>query len=213
MESGINRWVLERELWSEGYKRIMGLDEVGRGCLAGPVVAAGVILDGMNENLKDVLQRVQDSKNMDLNARTEMAEVIKREASFFTVQESSPAEIDKHNILRASLLTMKKCVDTEGAAPDYLLVDGNKYLDTILPHSCVIKGDDKSVSIGAASILAKVYRDNLMWKLHEQYPYYGWNTNVGYPTKKHYSGLETYGISPYHRRKFNLKTEKELKVD
>lgn len=213
MESETNRWLIEKKLWSEGYERVMGLDEVGRGCLAGPVVAAGVILDGMNKNLKDVLHQVQDSKNMELETRTEVAEIIKREASFWTVKESSPAEIDKHNILKASLLTMQKCVDTEGAVPDYLLVDGNRYLDIILPHSCVVKGDDKSVTIGAASILAKVYRDNLMWKLHEQYPYYGWDTNVGYPTRKHYSGLETYGISPCHRRKFNLRTRKELRID
>ena len=190
----------------------MGLDEVGRGCLAGPVVAAGVILDGMNEDLKEALQQVQDSKNLDLDTRTEMAQVIKKESMFWTVQESSPAEIDRYNILKASLLTMQKCVDSEGAAPDYLLVDGNRYLDTILPHSCLVKGDDRSVSIGAASILAKVYRDELMWQLHDQYPYYGWNTNVGYPTQKHYEGLKTFGISPYHRRKFNLKTQRELKT-
>jgi len=213
MEPATNRWLFEKKLWGEGYTRIMGLDEVGRGCLAGPVVAAGVILDEMNENLEEGLKNVQDSKNLDLDTRNEMAEVIKQEAMFWTVQESSPAEIDRYNILKASLLTMQKCVDTEGAVPDYLLVDGNKYLDTILPHSCLVKGDNRSVSIGAASILAKVYRDELMWKLHEQYPYYGWNTNVGYPTQKHYEGLKVYGISPCHRRKFNLKTQRELKTD
>lgn len=213
MDSETNRWLMEQQLWDEGYRRVMGLDEVGRGCLAGPVVAAGVILDGLNENLRETLKQVQDSKNLDLQTRTEVAETIKEEALYWTIQEGSVEEIDRHNILNASLLTMQKCVDTDGATPDFLLVDGNRFLDSLIPYRCVIKGDDKSVSIGAASILAKVYRDKLMWRLHEQFPWYGWDTNVGYPTQKHYNGLQEYGISPWHRRKFNLKTEKELKQE
>lgn len=191
----------------------MGLDEVGRGCLAGPVVAAGVILDGKKESLRELLKEVADSKQLDLPTRQKLVTVIKEEALYWTVQEGSVEEVIEHNILNASLLAMQKCADANGADPDFLLVDGNRYMDSIIPHKCLVKGDDRSVSIGAASILAKVYRDELMWSLHEKYPYYGWDTNVGYPTQKHYKGLQEYGISPLHRRNFNLKTEKELKVE
>lgn len=200
----MNRLKLENQLWSEGYERIMGLDEVGRGCLSGPVVAAGVVL-GCDLPIKDV----RDSKELSEKQRLELVPVIKKRARAWSVQECSPAVIDEVNILNAAMKAMQKCVEAASTRPDYLLVDGNKYSDTLLPHKCIVGGDDQSMSIGAASILAKVYRDNYMKKLHDEFPHYGWNTNVGYATKQHYEGLQEYGITKYHRRSFNLKTNLE----
>lgn len=184
----------------------MGLDEVGRGCLSGPVVAAGVIFKPAA-----VPKGLRDSKKLSLADREHFECIIKQKALFWTVQWCSPTVIDDLNILHASLKSMQKCVSEPGANADYLLVDGNRYGSTMYPHQCIVGGDDRSLSIAAASILAKVYRDNLMKDLHEKYPYYGWDTNVGYPTQKHYSGLEQYGITAHHRRSFNLRTDKELR--
>lgn len=200
----MDRYHIEKRLWSEGYRRIMGLDEVGRGCLCGPVVAAGVIIDP--ENLLN--EEVADSKSLTAVHREKLADEIKQEAVFWTVQEVSATEIDRLNILRASLQAMVKCTEGTGADPDYLLIDGNRFVPTLIQHRCVVKGDDKSASIAAASILAKVYRDKLMKELHRKYPEFGWNSNVGYPTKQHYSGLKEYGYTPHHRKSFRLKTEK-----
>jgi len=199
------RLYFEKKLWGEGYKRIMGMDEVGRGCLCGPVVAAGVIFKPGSS-----IKEIKDSKSLNVDDRVKLSNVIKNRASFWTIQQCSPREIDNLNILWASIKAMQKCSDTEGANPDYLLVDGNRFGSTIFPYTCITKGDDRSMSIAAASILAKVYRDNLMKNLHEKYPHYGWKTNVGYPTKEHYRGLKTYGITKYHRRSFRLKTDKEF---
>lgn len=199
-----DRLKFEKQLWSEGYQRIMGLDEVGRGCLSGPVVAAGVILEPETE-----MEGVQDSKKLTLAERLELSEVIKSKAVFWTIKWCSPEEIDELNILWASIKAMQKCTETDGAEPDYLLVDGNRFGSSIYPHSCIVKGDDRSLSIAAASILAKVYRDEWMMNLHEDYPHFGWDTNVGYPTKKHFEGLKEHGITEYHRRSFKLRTEKE----
>lgn len=193
----------EHRLWNQQYTRIMGLDEVGRGCLSGPVVAAGVIFEP-----DTFINEIRDSKQLNLNQRKELTEYIKDEAEFWTIQWCSPQEIDKLNILHASIKAMCKCAEDDGGDPDFLLVDGNRFSAGIYPYQCIVKGDDRSMSIAAASILAKVYRDELMIKLHDDYPYYGWDTNVGYPTAKHYQGLKEYGITPYHRRSFNLKTEK-----
>jgi len=206
-EAKINRLKFETQLWSQGYERVLGLDEVGRGCLAGPVVAAGVILKP-NSNIPGV----RDSKALSLKEREEFVDIIKREAAFWVVRQCSPEEIDELNILWASLKAMQKCVDYQDANPDYLLVDGNRFNDSLIPYTCLTKGDDRSESIGAASILAKVYRDNLMHERHEEYPYYGWNTNVGYPTKKHYEGLMEFGYSPLHRKSFKLRTDKKLRT-
>lgn len=193
----------EQRLWNQGYERIMGLDEVGRGCLSGPVAAAGVILEPGTD-----IDGIRDSKTLDLNERKRLAKAIKEHALFWTVQYCSVDEIDELNILWASLKAMQKCVDETNAEPDYLLVDGNRFGSSVVPHTCLVKGDDRSVSIGAASILAKVHRDELMIRLHDDYPHYGWQTNVGYPTAQHYEGLQEFGITPYHRRSFNLRTEK-----
>ncbi len=198
-----DRLNFEMQLWSEGYKRIMGLDEVGRGCLSGPVVAAGVIFEP-----ETTVEGVRDSKSLELPERKDLAEQIKEKAAFWTIQWCTPEEIDELNILWASIEAMQRCAEAEGAEPDYLLVDGNRFAATVYPHTCLVKGDDRSASIGAASILAKVFRDEWMIKLHREYPHYGWDTNVGYPTQKHFSGLKEYGITPWHRRSFRLRTEK-----
>lgn len=206
-ESG--RYYFEKQLWSEGYRRIMGLDEVGRGCLCGPVVAAGVILKPES----DVNISLRDSKTILKEERTVLARQIRQDALFWTIQWCSPREIDKLNILHASLLAMIKCMEMRHASPDYLLVDGNKSPATLLPHSCIIKGDDRSASIAAASILAKVYRDELMLKLHEEFPVYGWDSNVGYPTKQHFDGLKMYGYTEHHRLSFKLRTKKKFRKE
>ncbi len=202
-----DRLTFEKQLWSQGYKRIMGLDEVGRGCLAGPVVAAGVIFDS-SVNIPEI----RDSKKMSMDIRESLAEEIKSLALFWTVKEGSISLIDRINILWASIETMKNCSDSFGADPDYLLIDGNKFTASLIPFSCIVKGDDRSMSIGAASILAKVYRDNLMKELHMEYPEFGWDQNVGYPTKKHKQALARFGYTKYHRRSFNLATDKKYKI-
>lgn len=198
-----DRLKFERQLWSEGYKRIVGLDEVGRGCLAGPVVAAGVVFKSGTD-----IPEIRDSKGIGEMEREELSKRIKEEALHWTVQEGSIEMINDLNILWASLQTMQKCVDAIEPSPDYLLVDGNRYLSTMVPHTCLVKGDDRSMSIAAASILAKVYRDQLMKDLHEKYPEYGWDTNVGYPTKPHKQALRSHGYTEYHRVSFKLGTDR-----
>lgn len=197
-----NRIRFEQQLWDEGFERIMGLDEVGRGCLAGPVVAAGVIFEpGTYE------KEIRDSKTLSLDEREDLVEKIRDIAVFWTIQWCMPSEIDELNILHASIKAMSKCSEAENAKPDYLLVDGNRFSNSLCPHKCLIKGDDRSMSIAAASIIAKVFRDKWMIRLHEEYPHYSWHTNVGYPTTQHYEGLEEYGATKYHRQSFNLRTD------
>ena len=199
-----NRTKIEEKLWSEGFKRIMGLDEVGRGCLCGPVVAAGVIFE---EGIK--IDGIKDSKAINEKNRLLLEEEIKEKALFYTIQEGSIKEIFDLNILWASINTMQKCAEDKGADPDYLLVDGNKYTTSLIPHTCIIKGDDKSVSIGAASILAKNYRDRYMKRLDEKFPEFNWKSNVGYPTPHHKKALKQFGYTPHHRLGFNLGTDKK----
>ena len=199
----MSRLEIERTLWQEGFRRIMGLDEVGRGCLAGPVVAAGVILDPNNP-----IDGIQDSKKLSLSERLRLSKEIKKKALYYTIQEGDLAMIDRLNILWASLETMNSCATSTGANPDYLLVDGNRYVPTLLAHQCIVKGDRKSASIGAASIIAKVYRDELMASLHLEFPEYGWDNNVGYPTNAHRQALKKYGYTPVHRTSFSLGTTK-----
>lgn len=203
---------IEKRLWSQGFSRIMGLDEVGRGCLCGPVVAAGVILKPGTK----LDPEIGDSKQIPREVRAELASEIKKNSLFWTIKECTPAEIDKINILKASIKAMLLCSEEKGAEPDYLLVDGNRFTSSVIPYSCIIKGDDKSASIGAASIIAKVYRDNLMKKLHNEFPHFGWDENVGYPTKRHFDGLKKHGYTKYHRKSFRLRTRKQyqnLSVD
>lgn len=202
----VDRIRFERQLWDENFERVMGLDEVGRGCLSGPVVAAGVIFEPGT-----YLEEIRDSKKLSLNDRKKLAAEIKDKSEFWTIKRCSPTEIDELNILHASIKAMNKCVEAEGANPDYLLVDGNRFSSGLCPHQCIVGGDDQSMSIAAASIIAKVYRDELMIDLHERYPYYGWDTNVGYPTAKHFRGLQEFGATKFHRHSFNLRTDKMLK--
>ena len=186
-----------------------GCDEAGRGCLAGAVYAAAVILpqDFHNELLND-------SKKLTERQRYALREVIEREAIAWAVGTVSPQEIDKINILNASILAMHRAVDGLQVRPEALIIDGNRfkpYHD--LPHTTVVKGDGKYLSIAAASILAKTYRDDYMNKLHEEYPHYDWKGNKGYPTKKHREGIRLHGTTPYHRMSFNLLGDGQLELD
>ncbi|MEV8576642.1 ribonuclease HII [Elizabethkingia anophelis] len=177
-----------------------GCDEVGRGCLAGPVVAASVILD---ENFNNFL--IKDSKTLSKTSIKELAEYIKTNARDYAIAELPPEFIDKHNILNASIHAMHLALDQLKVRPEFILVDGNRFHPyNYIPYQCVIKGDSKVLSIAAASILAKDYRDRLMEKLHEEYPQYGWAKNVGFPTKAHRDAIREFGTTPYHRMSFKL---------
>jgi ribonuclease HII len=177
-----------------------GCDEVGRGCLAGPVVAAAVILP---KNYRHEL--LNDSKQLLRDAREALEIDIKRDALAWAVAEVSNEEIDQINILNASFKAMHLALDQLQLKPELLLIDGNRfkaYAET--PHECIIKGDAAYLSIAAASVLAKNYRDALMQKLAIEFPGYGWETNVGYPTEQHRAGIRQLGITPYHRKSFQL---------
>lgn len=177
-----------------------GLDEVGRGCLAGPVVAAAVILpkDYTNELLND-------SKQLNKNQREALRNDIQEAALAWAIAEVSNEEIDKINILKASFLAMHRAVDQLALRPEHLLVDGNRFTPyPFLPHTCIVKGDAKFMSIAAASVLAKTYRDDLMERLAVEFPHYGWERNVGYPTPVHRAGIREFGPCSYHRMSFRL---------
>jgi ribonuclease HII len=177
-----------------------GCDEAGRGCLAGPVVAAAVILP---RNYKhDILN---DSKKLTKKQRDELRPEVEEHAIAWSIGIATHQEIDKINILNASFLAMHRAIDQLRNKPEYLLIDGNRFTAyPEIPHRCIVKGDSKYYSIAAASILAKTHRDKLMEKLAERHPEYHWNTNVGYPTKQHRSAIKDFGITPYHRRSFQL---------
>lgn len=185
--------------WSENYVEA-GCDEVGRGCLCGPVVAAAVVLD---DNFEQNL--VNDSKKLNFNTRLELDDYIKNNVKDYAIAELSPAFIDQHNILNASIHAMHNALDKLTIRPELILVDGNKFHPyNFIPHQCIIKGDSKVLSIAAASILAKNYRDQLMIQLHEEFPEYGWNKNMGYATKVHIEALKKFGPTKYHRQSFRL---------
>lgn len=177
-----------------------GLDEVGRGCLAGPVVAAAVILP-----LNYTHPILTDSKQLTARQRERLRVDIERDALAWSVAEASVEEIDTINILKASFLAMHRAVDTLVLRPEHLLIDGNRFVPyPMLPHTCIIKGDTKFLSIAAASVLAKTYRDSLMTQLSLDFPAYGWAQNVGYPTAQHREALRTDGPTVWHRRSFRL---------
>lgn len=177
-----------------------GCDEVGRGCLAGPVVAAAVILP---KNYTHEL--LNDSKQLSKEERDLLRADIERDALAWAVAEVSSEEIDRINILNASFKAMHLALDQLTVRPDFLLIDGNRFKPyRELKFECVIKGDATYLSIAAASVLAKTYRDNLMAKLALEFPGYAWETNVGYPTDEHRDGIRSLGITPYHRRSFQL---------
>ena len=201
-----------------------GCDEAGRGCLAGSVYAAAVIFpeDYQNEELND-------SKQLTDRKRHELRAIIERDAIAWAVGIVTPEEIDKINILNASFLAMHRALDQLKVRPETIIVDGNRFrpyvdrsrtaVDAVqnapspLPHTCIVKGDGKYLSIAAASILAKTYRDDYMDELAEQYPQYDWKSNKGYPTRKHRDAIRQYGVTPYHRMSYHLLPTEELSLD
>ena len=191
---------LEIELISQGHEHVAGTDEAGRGCLAGPVVAAAVILAP-----DTVLDEVRDSKTVGEAERTKLAALVREKATAWAVASCSPAEIDQLNILWASMEAMARSVKGLTPSPTFVIADGNHVApETSIPWKPVIKGDATSLSIAAASILAKVERDRIMCELSVKHPEYGWDTNYGYPTEQHYDALAKFGATPYHRRSFRL---------
>ncbi|MBQ6063229.1 MAG: ribonuclease HII [Prevotella sp.] len=186
-----------------------GCDEAGRGCLAGSVFAAAVILPPDYDN-----PSLNDSKKLTHRQRNLLREQIQQDALAWAIGIVTPDEIDKINILNASFLAMHRALDQLAIRPEAIIVDGNRFQPyQNLPFTTIIKGDGKYQSIAAASILAKTYRDDYMDELARQYPFYGWETNKGYPTKEHRDGIRQYGISPYHRKSYNLLGNEELELD
>lgn len=185
-----------------------GCDEAGRGCLAGSVYAAAVILPSDYRN-----ERLNDSKKLTARQRYALRQDIERDAVAWAVGVVTPQEIDQINILNASILAMHRALDQLQVRPEAIIVDGNRfkpYRD--LPHTSIVKGDGKYLSIAAASILAKTYRDDEMIRLAQEYPDYDWQHNMGYPTRKHREAIRQHGITPYHRRTFNLLGSEELTI-
>jgi len=183
-----------------------GCDEAGRGCLAGPLFAAAVIFP---HDYKNGL--LNDSKQLSKSQRELLREVIKRDALAYSVVSVSEIVIDQINILNASFRGMNLAVKGLAVKPELLLIDGNRFInETDIPHHCIIKGDAKYLSIAAASILAKTYRDDFMDRLDEKYPLYGWKQNKGYPTKKHLESLAKLGRTPFHRKTFRVKGQLKL---
>lgn len=186
-----------------------GCDEAGRGCLAGSVYAAAVILPPDYQN-----ELLNDSKKLTAKKRYALREEIERDAIAWAVGIVTPEEIDKINILNASFLAMHRALDQLSVRPEAVIVDGNRfkpYQD--LPSTTIVKGDRKYLSIAAASILAKTYRDDYMLSLAEEYPQYDWQSNMGYPTKKHRQAIREHGITPYHRKSYNLLGDGQLSFD
>ncbi len=185
-----------------------GCDEAGRGCLAGPVFAAAVILPPRYKN-----KWLDDSKKIKESLRRELREEIQEKAIAWAVASCSPEEIDQINILNASILAMHRSLDQLNPKAEFILVDGNRFKPyEDIPHETFIKGDGRFLSIAAASILAKTYRDDYMEKIHEEYPGFEWNVNKGYPTKFHRAYLIENGPSPYHRKSFRLKELQQIQL-
>lgn len=186
-----------------------GCDEAGRGCLAGSVYAAAVILPPDYHN-----ELLNDSKQLTEKRRYALREQIERDAVAWAVGIVTPEEIDHINILNASILAMHRALDQLKVRPEAVIVDGNRFKKyRELPHTTIVKGDGKYLSIAAASILAKTYRDDYMNQLAEEYPWYDWKQNKGYPTKKHRDAIREYGTTPYHRLSYNLLGDGQLSFD
>ena len=196
-----------------------GCDEAGRGCLAGSVYAAAVILPEDYQN-----ELLNDPKQLTEKKRYQLREIIQRDAVAWAVGIVTPEEIDKINILNASILAMHRALDQLKVRPEAIIVDGNRFKKyspplfgggrgEALPHTTIVKGDGKYLAIAAASILAKTYRDDYMNRLAEEYPQYDWRSNKGYPTKKHREAIRQYGITPYHRKSYNLLGDGQLSLD
>lgn len=184
-----------------------GCDEAGRGCLAGPVTAAAVILPkGFSH------EWLNDSKQVNQKRREELRKVIEKEALYWAVAQCTPEEIDGINILNASIQAMHRAVESLGVEPSFLAIDGNRFKPyRKVPFSTEVKGDGRFLNIAAASILAKTHRDEVMLALHEKFPQYGWDTNAGYPTIQHRVAIREFGVTPYHRKTFRL-LPKQMKL-
>ncbi len=187
----------EKDLTAKGYKYVCGVDEVGRGPLAGPVVCAAVIMP-----LDDIIEGVDDSKKLTAKKRETLSAKIINNAVAYAICRVEPQTIDEINILQATRLCMKNAVESLKITPDYVICDGNMSLDISVPQTSIIKGDSLSYSIGAASIIAKVYRDNLMDEYASVYPEYSFEKNKGYGTAEHIAAIKRAGICPVHRRSF-----------
>ena len=186
-----------------------GCDEAGRGCLAGSVYAAAVILPEDYQN-----ELLNDSKQLSEKKRYQLREIIERDAVVWAVGIVTPEEIDKINILNASILAMHRALDQLKVRPEAIIVDGNRFKKyQNIPHTTIVKGDGKYLAIAAASILAKTYRDDYMNRLAEEYPQYDWLSNKGYPTKKHREAIKQFGITPYHRKSYNLLGDGQLSLE
>lgn len=192
----------------DNSKLVAGTDEAGRGCLAGPVTAAAIILP---KNFRNKI--LNDSKVLSLKNRKLLRNLIRENSFDFAVTHVFMEEIDKVNILNASITAMQRSIMKLKTKPDCIIVDGNRFkpLDSI-PHECIIKGDGKFLSIAAASVLAKTHRDEYMEKIHEEFPMYNWKKNKGYPTREHRAAIEKYGITKYHRKSFKLLPD-QLKIE
>tara|TARA_R110002012_G_C11674982_1_gene613574 strand:+ start:2105 stop:2704 length:600 start_codon:yes stop_codon:yes gene_type:complete len=190
------------------FKHECGTDEAGRGCLAGPVTAAAVILPRHFEN-----PILNDSKLLSEKKRLILKPIIECEALAFGFAHIYPTEIDSINILNASILAMHQSIKTLKIKPEFIIVDGNKFKSyNNIPHETIVKGDSKFLSIAAASVLAKTYRDAYMESIHEEFPMYNWKQNKGYPTKEHREAIRKYGVTKYHRKSFRLLPE-QLKIE
>ena len=196
-ENAVDLWVIEHSVAAQGYRLICGIDEAGRGPLAGPVFAAAVILP-----TEAKIEGLNDSKKLSDTKRRALFPLICDTAIAYGIGSASAQEIDEINILQATFLAMRRAVDAMGVSADFLLVDGNRLTDFGIPAEAVVKGDSRSANIAAASILAKVSRDTLMEELAKQYPQYGFEIHKGYGTKAHYAALERYGACPIHRQTF-----------
>jgi len=195
--SNVNMWEIENSLYSNGFKVICGVDEAGRGPLAGPVCAAAVILPSGLE-----IPGLTDSKKLTDKKRRELFPIIKEQAVAYGIGLASHEEIDEINILQATYLAMERALAQLTVKPDIALIDGNRAKNFGLPVRTVVKGDSLSANIAAASVLAKVTRDDLMLEMAEKYPEYSFDVHKGYGTKAHYEALRTYGASPIHRKTF-----------
>lgn len=196
---------------SHYYKGMVeaGCDEAGRGCLAGSVYAAAVIFPENYQN-----EELNDSKQLTDKRRKQLREIIERDAVAWAVGVVTPEEIDKMNILNASILAMHRALDQLKVRPEAIIVDGNRFKPyQKLPHTTIVKGDGKYLSIAAASILAKTYRDDYMDELAMDYPQYDWLSNKGYPTKKHREAIQKFGITPFHRKTFNMLGDDQLSLE
>ena len=199
--SQVDLWAYERACWEEGAELVCGVDEAGRGPLAGPVCAAAVVLP-RDLNLDEALPGLNGSKKLTDKKRRELYEKIQACAVAWHIALASQEEIDAVNILQATFLAMGRAVAGLSCRPQMALVDGNRDPGLELPTKLIVKGDASSASIAAASILAKVYRDDIMLKMAEQYPQYGFEVHKGYGTKRHYAALEEFGPCPIHRQSF-----------